>query len=516
MLKNSEREVCYRILTKNETRAQTARMSLVSPNTVKKYERRLRSKKLSWDDVVRMGDSELLAVLKSKRKCDKVKQWPDFKQFYKYLQVKNQTFHDLWKVYREENPGKWYSYSHCKAEFNRYKRKSDPTHTFVHKAGELACTDYAGTRMPWYEPDTGVKHRAYVFVAVLAASNYTFARACATLNTQDFILCLCKAFHFFGGVPQAVKTDNHKAAVIKPGPFPVFNRCYLDCLRHYNSSALTSRPRSPRDNGAAENAVRWITERIIIPLNRDRKFFSISEINKAIEEKLIDYNNEPLSTESGTRSIKYLELEKPALQALPSDEYEQGEWIRRQKVPSNYLVRIHKHRYSVPHELIGEQVEGYVKADTIELWNDGCLVATHKRSDALNEMTVDPKHRTSKHNYVANQNEAFYLAWAKDKSEYIVEAVKYQFAGQSSESPRACKACEQLKRLVGFFGDEISEAACKYAKEFSSLSIASISSILESHRYDSREIKSESFNIPQHGNIRGAEYYSPEGKDDEN
>jgi hypothetical protein len=44
-----------------------------------------------------------------------------------------------------------------------------------HKAGEKVFVDWAGQTVPIHDPITGEVHEAYLFVAVLRASNYVFA-----------------------------------------------------------------------------------------------------------------------------------------------------------------------------------------------------------------------------------------------------------------------------------------------------------------------------------------------------
>jgi transposase len=47
----------------------------------------------------------------------------------------------------------------------------------VHKAGEKLFVDWAGQTVPIVDKDTGETRPAYLFVAVLGASNYTYAEA---------------------------------------------------------------------------------------------------------------------------------------------------------------------------------------------------------------------------------------------------------------------------------------------------------------------------------------------------
>ncbi len=56
-------------------------------------------------------------------------------------------------------------------------------------------------------PDTGEVRSAQIFVAVLGASNYTFACAGWSQNQADWLMAHVQAFEFFGGVPELVVYD---------------------------------------------------------------------------------------------------------------------------------------------------------------------------------------------------------------------------------------------------------------------------------------------------------------------
>ena len=57
-------------------------------------------------------------------------------------------------------------------------------------------------------PDTGAYRQAQIFVAVLGASNYTFACASWSQKQADWLNAHVKAFEYFSGVPELVVQDN--------------------------------------------------------------------------------------------------------------------------------------------------------------------------------------------------------------------------------------------------------------------------------------------------------------------
>ena len=73
------------------------------------------------------------------------------------------------------------------------------------------------------------------------------------------------------------------------------------------------------------------------------------------------------------------QFDRPALLPLPPVAYEYAEW-KRCRVGLDYHVEIDKHFYSVPHQLLRQEVEARITAATVELFHRGKRVASHVRS----------------------------------------------------------------------------------------------------------------------------------------
>ena len=56
---------------------------------------------------------------------------------------------------------------------------------------------------------------AQIFVAVLGASNYTYAEASLTQSLPDWIASHVRAFAYFGGVARQTVSDNLKAGITR-------------------------------------------------------------------------------------------------------------------------------------------------------------------------------------------------------------------------------------------------------------------------------------------------------------
>ena len=127
---------------------------------------------------------------------------------------------------------------------------------------------------------------------------------------------------------------------------------------------------------------------------RNRRFFSLAELNQAIRELVDDLNVRPMGGWGTTRRSLYEQLDRPALRALPPTPYEYAT-RKRCRVNLDYHVEIDKHFYSVPFRLLREEVEARVTVKTVEIFHRGKLLATHLRSLRAHRPTTLTEHMPS-------------------------------------------------------------------------------------------------------------------------
>jgi transposase len=126
-----------------------------------------------------------------------------------------------------------------------------------------------------------------IFVAVLGASNYTYACATDTQTTIDWVGSIINALEFVGGVPVLIVPDQASGLVARPDRYePKLNRLVEEFSEHYGVTVLPARPAHPKDKPKVEVAVQ-IVERWILARLRNRQFFSLHELNAAIALLLV-------------------------------------------------------------------------------------------------------------------------------------------------------------------------------------------------------------------------------------
>jgi transposase len=204
------------------------------------------------------------------------------------------------------------------ARYRAWRGHLDVVMRQTHLAGDKLFVDYAGHTMPVIDRTTGEVRQVQIFVAVLGASNYTYAEATWTQSLPDWIGAHTRAFAFLGGVPNIVIPDNLKSGVTRAHRYdPDLNPTYQDMAAHYGVAVVPTRVRKPQDKAKVEVGVQ-IVERTLLAVLRNRQFFSLAELNDAIAELLSRLNQRPFKKLPGSRHSQFDALDRPTLKPLPT------------------------------------------------------------------------------------------------------------------------------------------------------------------------------------------------------
>ena len=118
----------------------------------------------------------------------------------------------LHEEYKKDNPD-GYERSRFYELYSEWMKKADPVMRFNHKAGEKMFIDFSGDKAHYQDPATGKIIEAELYVAVLGASSYLFARAVPDQTVEHFVDCMIRAFEFYGGCTEYLVPDNLKSGV---------------------------------------------------------------------------------------------------------------------------------------------------------------------------------------------------------------------------------------------------------------------------------------------------------------
>jgi transposase len=217
---------------------------------------------------------------------------PDFEKVRQELaQHRELTLELLWEEYRGHHPD-GYCYSRFCNLYRQWKKQPDVVLRQDHRTGEKLFMDWAGATIAVHHRD-GSMTQAPLFVSALGVSSYTYAEAVADQQMPNWLKVQSNALEFYGGCPQLLIPDNTKTGVTRACIYePDLNPTYQEFAIHYRVAVMPARPRKPRDKAKAENAVQAVQRWIVMRL-RDRRFFSVREVNQAIRELLTHLNNRP-------------------------------------------------------------------------------------------------------------------------------------------------------------------------------------------------------------------------------
>lgn len=238
-----------------------ARSLRVGLGTISSLVTRAEQAGLDWPQVQALADDVLESRLYRRPAMDGRPEGerpaPDCAWLHAERRKPGVTLELLHLEYLERHPD-GYRYTQFCDIYRRWLARRGLSMRQVHHAGEKVFVDYAGQQPPLIDPATGEVSDAELFVAVLGASNYTYAEATLTQRVPDWIASHARAFAFFGGVPAAVVCDQLKSGVVLPCRYePGLQRTYEEFAQHYGMAILPARPGKPRDKAKSRWACWW-------------------------------------------------------------------------------------------------------------------------------------------------------------------------------------------------------------------------------------------------------------------
>jgi transposase len=470
---------------------------------------------LEWPLPLEMTDIELDRMLyPEKSGGGSTAKTPDFEKIHRELAHPGVTMTLLWDEHCNEcrEAGEIpYQYSQYCKMYRKFAVVSKATMHIARKPGEQMEVDWAAQTSFIREATTGKDIPAYVFVAVLPASQYAYVEAFATQNMESWITAHIHAFFHFGGVPRIIVPDNLKTGVDKPGWYtPVINKTYHEMAEHYGTAIVPARVRRPKDKPSVEGTVGHVSTWIIAAL-RHGTFFSIPELNAEIKHKLAVFNERPFQKRPGSRKSVFLEEERAMLFELPVVPYEIASW-KKATVAYNYHICIDGgYYYSVPYEYIKYQVDVRITSRMVEVFYKGVRICSHpKPHGPLGQYRTIDDHMPPKHRASGEWNAERFISWGRSIGTNTEEVIRSLLSRYKVEQ-QGYRSCMGVLKMADKYSVERLESACARALSYTPQpSYKNIAAILKSGQ-DKANVKTQT-SRPVHENeshsfIRGAEYY---------
>jgi len=494
-------------LMQNHSNREIGRICSVSHSTIGQYRKQIEKAGLSSEQIDKLSDEELRQILKNRRgkKKEQNRPQPDFNWIHQELKKKSVTLQLLWEEYKSTHPD-GYESSQFNHLYRQWSKKLNPSMRQTHIAGEKVFVDFTGHTIPIKDPEGGPEQRAEIFVAVLGASNYTYAEATLSQSIPNWIGCHINAFGYFNGVPELIVPDNLKSAVKTPCRYePTVNRSFQEMASHYGIGVLPARVRKPKDKAKAEVGVQ-IVSRWILATFRNRDFFCVNELNDEIIYLLENLNNRPFKKLQGTRRSLFEAIDQPKLKPLPALPYFFANW-KKARVNLDYHVELEQHYYSVPYSLIHYNVYLRYTSKTVEIFHDNQRVASHIKNTTLGGKTTVISHMPKSHQQHLKWTPSKIVTWAQQVGEATYDVIQ-GLINSDRHAEQTYRSCLGIKRLSTYYPAERIEAACRRAIAINGRSYKSIQSILKNGLDQQSLPLVQEEKAVKHKNLRGNAYYA--------
>jgi transposase len=487
------------------SQCEIARSCRVARATVQDYLRRAAAKGVSYQQTQTLNDREILELLgKGRQDVAKVISESRYGELERELSRKGVTLALLWQEGLDQ--GEWNcSYGTFCRQYKQWRGRQNLSMRQVYQGGDRVFVDYCGMSVRVY----GVADEcieAQIFVACLGASNYTYAEATATQSSEDWIGAHQRAFEYFGGVPKVVVPDNLKAGVTQACHYePGINRQYHAWAQHYGVAVIPARPNKPRDKAKVEKAVQTVERQILAPC-RNQRFTSLAQLNEAIGLGLSKLNQQLMRDYSQTRQERFEQVDKPALQPLPSHPFELARW-KVAKVNLDYHIDVAHHFYSVPYSYVRSTVQVKITQHFIEIFCEHQRIAVHERDDQPYRHSTLPEHMPPGHWAYKHQSKQRFLDWAAQIGPHTIEQVQTLFA-QKVHEEQAFRSLKGLQSLATRYGRARLEAACRRANALGMSGYKRLKTMLKAHlEHQTVDSDAPDNGPPTHENLRGSSYF---------
>lgn len=485
----------------------------IARNTVRTYIGRVQEDERDIGELLSLSDCELKQIVFSgsneddPRYKELIGQLPYFEGELRKVGVTRKL---LWEEYRDRTPH-GYGYSQFCDHLYRWRKANQVVMHLDHEPGEILEADFTGKKLSYVDQSTGEVIDCDSLITVFPYSNMIYLEVLPTQQQDHLVTALGHALEYYQGVPQAIKVDNMRSAVVKSNRYePTFTELMDEFAQHYNTTAITARVGKPRDKPSVENGVRIVYQEIYAKL-RDRIFFSVAQINEAIRPLLEKLNRKNMHGKDHSRKDLFDAEEKIALRDMPSSRF----IVRKTaeyKVQKNYHIMLGEdcHYYSVPYRLVGQKVKVRYSFKLVEIYHEHLRVAAHERVHTRYEWTTLKEHMPLHHQHVQEQRgwtAEDVQAKASKIGQYTLQ-VTQRILERKIFIQQAFNSCLGLQSLGKKYGNDRLELACKRALSNGATPTYKMIRNILNLRLDQAEIQNKiDFITPQHDNIRGAQTY---------
>ncbi|MFC1567190.1 IS21 family transposase [bacterium] len=368
------------------------------------------------------------------------------------------------------------SYSSIAEYIKRLKKRSNIHIRFHTEPGAESQVDFGYVGL--IKDKTGRKRKAYVFHMVLSYSRYDYYEIVFDQKVETFIKCHENAFEYFGGVPEYVKIDNLKAAILEANFYePIYQEQYKQFADYYEFKAIPCRVRQPQEKGKVESGIKYIKNRFFL----GRTFKDIIDATNQLNKWLVNTCNARIH--GTTRRVPkelFEQEEQSILKKLLNKKYYFSELSKR-LVYTDCHVYVKYNYYSVPYEYVGKEVDIEIKDKILKIHYEYKEIAVHKIIESKGKFSTNESHYPVYKRYNSTEYKEIYEAKMQKIGANAVAFFKV-YVGENQINWN--RAINGILSLLKTYTPEIIDAACKRALKYDALKYQIVRNICQNGSYN--------------------------------
>ena len=238
----------------------------------------------------------------------------------------------------------------------------------------------------------GIYRRMQVSHLKLCASRAFWLVAYPSQGHEMLFDAHTRPFTALGGIPRRGIYDNMKTSVdkVNKGKGRVVNARFAVMCAHYLFDADFCNVASGWEKGVVEKNVQDSRRRIWLNA-QSRRFGSFTELNAWLGERCRSLWSELRHPDFKEFSVAEM-LEQERVEMMPVPTPFDGYVEKLSRVSSTCLVSVHRNRYSVPCELVGQMVSIRLYPNRVSVVAGDTVVASHDRLTERDHICYDWQH----------------------------------------------------------------------------------------------------------------------------
>jgi transposase len=327
-----------------------------------------------------------------------------------------------------------------------------------------------------YTPYQGKRRKTWVFNMRLSHSRLDYYEVVYDQKVETFIRCHIHAFYFFCGIPQYIKIDNLKSAILEANFYePVYQELYRNFASYYGFHPLPCRVRKPNDKGKVESGIKYVKG----------NFFAGRQFKDEydLQERLKKWNQRiNQRTHGTTRKIPqevFETEEKTQLLPLPQEEFAMAK-VGTRKVYHDCHIYVDYNYYSVPFSYVGCEVEINLTDKLLKISHKGKEIATHPRLTGRGNFCTSNSHYPAYKRYCETEYQEKYQVKMAQIGHYCEQLFFLILKEHPRDWHRPVAGIIALKKQ---YSPKVIEASCKRALAYGITQYSVIKNICHNGSY---------------------------------